>query len=139
MEKWAAPGAQPVKNPPAMQETPVRSLSWKDPLEEGMATHISILAWRIPWTEEPGQLQSMGRKESDMTKYRAAQWGNRGGKRMKQEIVFTSLWECSVEDTKTFLRNLNIRNSPTPPPQLSAFPIQPFLLYVLKKELTFSH
>jgi len=52
--------AQLVKNPPAMQETPVQSQSWKDPLEEGMATHINILAWRIPWTEEPGQLQTMG-------------------------------------------------------------------------------
>ena len=48
-----------VKNPPAMWETWVRSLGWEDPLEEGMATHSSILAWRIPWTEEPGGLQSM--------------------------------------------------------------------------------
>ena len=45
-----------VKNPPAMQETWVRSLVWEDPLEKGMATHSSILAWRIPWTEEPGRL-----------------------------------------------------------------------------------
>ena len=51
---------QMVKNLPAMQETQVRSLGWEDPLEEGMATHSSILAWRIPWTEEPGGLQSMG-------------------------------------------------------------------------------
>ena len=52
-----------VKNPPAMQETQkiqVPSLNWDDPLEEGMATYFSILAWRIPWTEEPGKLQSMG-------------------------------------------------------------------------------
>ena len=49
-----------VKSPPAMQETRVRSLGREDPLEEGMATHPSILAWRIPWTEEPGGLQSMG-------------------------------------------------------------------------------
>jgi len=48
-----------VKNLPAMWETGVRSLGWEDPLEEGMATHSSILAWRIPWTEEPGGLQSM--------------------------------------------------------------------------------
>ena len=48
-----------VKNPPAMQKTWVWSLGWEDPLEEGMATLSSILAWRIPWTEEPGQLQSM--------------------------------------------------------------------------------
>ena len=51
---WAFLVAQMVKNPPAMQETWVRSLGWEDPLEEGMATHSSILAWRIPWTEEPG-------------------------------------------------------------------------------------
>ena len=49
-----------VKNPPAMWETWVRSLAWEDPLEEGMATHSSILAWRIPMDEEPGGLQSMG-------------------------------------------------------------------------------
>ena len=50
-----------------MQETQFRSLDQEDPLEKGMATHSSILAWRIPWTEKPGGLQTMGRKESDMT------------------------------------------------------------------------
>ena len=54
------PGGTDVKNPPAMQETWVRSLGWEDPLEEGMVTHSSILAWRILWTEEPGRLQSIG-------------------------------------------------------------------------------
>ena len=54
--------AQMVKNLPAMWETWVRSLDWEDPLEEGIATHSSILAWRIPWTEEPGRLQSLGLK-----------------------------------------------------------------------------
>ena len=49
-----------VKNLPTMQETWVQSLSQEDPLEKGMATHSSILVWRIPWTEEPGRLQSMG-------------------------------------------------------------------------------
>jgi len=49
-----------VKNPPAVQETWVQSLGWEDPLEKGTATHSSILAWRIPWTEEPGRLQSIG-------------------------------------------------------------------------------
>ena len=48
-----------VKNPPAMQETRVQSLGWDDPLEKGLATLSSILAWRIPWTEEPGGLQSV--------------------------------------------------------------------------------
>ena len=57
---WVSLVAQMVKNPPAMQETWVRTLGWEDPLEEGMATHSSILAWRIPRTEEPGGLQSMG-------------------------------------------------------------------------------
>ena len=56
-----------VKNLPAMQETQVQSLGRENPLEKGMAIHSSILAWRIPWTEEPGELQSMGRKELDMT------------------------------------------------------------------------
>ena len=51
---------QPVKNLPAMQETRVRPLGWEDPLEKEMATHSSILAWEIPWMEEPGELQSMG-------------------------------------------------------------------------------
>ena len=49
-----------VNNLPAMQETWVQPLGWEDPLEKGMATHSSILAWRIPWTEELGRLQSMG-------------------------------------------------------------------------------
>ena len=57
--------AQMVKNLPAMWETWVRSLGREDPLERGMATNSSILAWRIPWTEEPGGLQSMGLKELD--------------------------------------------------------------------------
>ena len=57
--------AQRLKHLPAMWETWVRSLGWEDPLEKEMATHSSILAWRIPWTEELGGLQSTGRKESD--------------------------------------------------------------------------
>ena len=52
--------AQMVKNLSAMQETQVQSLGWEDPLEKGMVTHCSILAWRTPWTEEPGGLLSMG-------------------------------------------------------------------------------
>ena len=57
---WASLVSQTVKNPPAMQETWVRSTGWEDPLEEGMATHSSILAWRIPWAEKPGGLQCIG-------------------------------------------------------------------------------
>ena len=49
-----------VKHLPAVQETWVRSLGWEDPLEKEMATHFSTLSWKIPWTEEPGSLQSMG-------------------------------------------------------------------------------
>ena len=57
---WASLMAQLVNNLPAMQETWVLSLGWEDLLEKGMATHSSILAWRIPWTEKPGGPQSMG-------------------------------------------------------------------------------
>ena len=56
-----------VKNPPVMQGTQGRSLGREDPLEKEMATHSSVLSWRIPWTEEPGGLQSTGSQESDMT------------------------------------------------------------------------
>ena len=59
--------AQVVKNLPAVQETQVRSLGREDPLEKEMATHSSILAWEIPWMEEPGGLQSMGCQELDTT------------------------------------------------------------------------
>ena len=58
--------AQMVKNLPAMQETWVQSLGQENPLEEEMATHFSILAWRIPWTEKPGGLQSMGSQKSQI-------------------------------------------------------------------------
>ena len=57
---WASLVAQMVKNLPAMRETWVQSLGWEDPLEKGMDIDSNILAWRIPWTEEPGRLQSMG-------------------------------------------------------------------------------
>ena len=54
-----------VKNLPAMQETRIQSLDWKDPVEKGLATHSSIPAWEIPWTEEPAELQSMGSQLSN--------------------------------------------------------------------------
>ena len=57
--------AQTIKNLSAMQETQVQSLGQEDPLEKGMATHSSILAWRIPWTEEPGRLKSMGSQREE--------------------------------------------------------------------------
>ena len=59
--------AQTVKRLPAMRETQVQSLGWEDLLEKEMTTHSSILAWKIPWTEKPGGLQSMGLLESDTT------------------------------------------------------------------------
>ena len=64
---WASMVAQMVKDPPAKQETRVQSLGWEDPLEKGMATHSSILAWRIPWTEESGGLSPWGHKELNTT------------------------------------------------------------------------
>ena len=57
---WASLVSQRVKNLPAMYETSVRPQGWEGPLEKGMATHSNILAWEIPWTKEPGRLQSMG-------------------------------------------------------------------------------
>ena len=62
------PGGSAVKNPPAMQDTWIQSLGQEDPLEKGMATHSSICAWKIPWTEEPGGYSSWGCKELDTTK-----------------------------------------------------------------------
>ena len=62
----ASPIAQLVKNPPAMQETWIRFLGQENPQKKEMATHSNILAWEIPWREEPGGLQSMGSQESDV-------------------------------------------------------------------------
>ena len=59
-DKGASLVVQMVKNLPAVQETQAQFLGWEDPLEKGMATHSGVLAWRIPWTEEPGGLQPMG-------------------------------------------------------------------------------
>ena len=64
---YASLVTQTVKCLPAMRETWVRSLGWEDPLEKEMATHSSPLAWKIPWTEEPGRLQPWGHKELDTT------------------------------------------------------------------------
>ena len=64
---WASLVAQKVKHQFAMQETQVQSLGWEDPLEKGMTTHSSTLAWKIPWTEDPGGIHSMG-SQRDVTK-----------------------------------------------------------------------
>ena len=79
--------AQLVKNLPAKQKTWVWSLGQEDPLEKEMATHSSTLIWRIPWTEEPGRVQSMGYKESDMT----------------VQLTFTFNWRREWQPTPVFL------------------------------------
>ena len=81
------PGGSVHKNPPAMLETRVWSLGLEDPLEKGMAAHSSILAWRIPWTEEPGGLQSMGLQKSDTT------WQlNHHHYNFRQDMTLTVMW-----------------------------------------------
>ena len=74
---WASLVAHMVKNLSAMWDTWVRSLGWGDPLEKGIATLSSILAWRVPWTEEPGRLQSMGsqRVGHDWVTFSSLGWG----------------------------------------------------------------
>ena len=74
------PCSSKVKNLPAMQETWVQSMEWEDPLEKGMAIHSSILAWRIPWTEEPGGLQLVGSKRVryDWATNSSLHWHTRG-------------------------------------------------------------
>ena len=66
---------------PEIEEVNVRSLSREDPLEEGMATHTSVLAWKIPWTEEPGGLQSVGLQESNVTDITEPWLRTKGGKK----------------------------------------------------------
>ena len=89
---WASLVAQTVKNPPAVWDTWVRSLGWEDPLEEGMATHSSILAWRIP-REEPGGLQPM---ESQRVRHHWAtkhsSWVSRAPSSLPPFFYFTSPW-----------------------------------------------
>ena len=80
--------AQPVKNPPAMQETQVRFLGWEDPLQEGTATHSSILAWRTAWTEEPGGLQSM--ELQSLTWLRTLSFSFPSSAQLTQALISTS-------------------------------------------------
>ena len=91
--------AQWVKKLPTTQEMPeiwVRFLSWEDPLEVGMATHSSVLAWRIPWTGEPVRLQSIGCKESDMTEATehstGNSWGFPGGSAVMNPPAMQETW-----------------------------------------------
>ena len=92
--------AQMVKNPPAMQETWVQSLGWDYPLEKGMATHSSILAWRISWTDEPGRLQSMGsqRVRQDWATSTFT-WHLLSSIQFSHSVVSNSLW-LGQQDTR---------------------------------------
>ena len=105
---WGSLVAQMVKNPPAIQETQVQFLGWKDPLEKGMATHSSILAWRIPWTEEPGELLSMWSHRADtnerITLYFTSQDilhhdGNQQGVLLSRGLTSDSLLNRTTEAT----------------------------------------
>ena len=87
-----------VKNPPAMWETWVQSLSWEDPLEKGTATHTSILAWRIPWTEEPGRLYSpWGCKESHMTELLST---------AQHKVFFKTVMQYGSSDWQIYFKNI---------------------------------
>ena len=89
---WVFPVVQPVKSFPAMQETHVQSLGREDPLEMEMATHSGILAWRIPWTEEPGGLYSpWGHKGSDITEWH----------------IWSHMWDTSILILKEFMKSRN--------------------------------
>ena len=85
---WASLVSQTVKNLPAMWETWVRSLGWEDPLEKGMATHPSILAWRSPWREKPGGLQFMG---SQTVRYKWATKRSVAGSLVGRESCLTQM------------------------------------------------
>ena len=98
-EEGASLVAQMVKNLPTVPETQVRSLGWEDPLEEEMATHSSTLAWKIPWTEEPGRLHEV--TKSDMTEWLSHFWGDspKEGHPFENEFPYwlccgLSAWEC---------------------------------------------
>ena len=96
------PGGSDGKILPAMQETCIRSLGWEDPLQEGMATHSSILAWRILWTEEPGELQSRGLQRVGLgwaTKHSIAK-GEALYSRQKQALELTT-----AQITNSLLQN----------------------------------
>ena len=98
LEKWLALWfgailvAQMVKYLPAMREMQIRSLGWEDALKKGMATHSSILAWRIPWTEEPGGLQSTGWDTTErLTLFFT--WSHLGGKQATLKVLFNKVYQ----------------------------------------------
>ena len=98
-----------VKNLPAMRETWVRSLGQEDPLEEGMATHSSILAWRIPWTEDPGRLQSMGSQRVGhnwTTEYAYLYDGEEEGIKQNYKLLHGSWWLHQHQTLQTWLEKM---------------------------------
>ena len=105
--------AQMAKNPPAMWENWAWSLAWEDPLEEGMATHSSILAWRIPWTEEPGGLPSMGSQRvghdwvTKHSTFKVYSWKSFG--------IYVHLWNhYHIKIMDTSIDPCNYPSSPSP-------------------------
>ena len=115
MENWASLLAQTVNSPPAMQETQVGSLGWEDPLEKTMVTHSSVLAWRIPWTEEPGGLQSMGSQRVGLSDfYSLTCMENYTSSALlfffffsKSKVTTNSGWECDLKRRK-YHQNLQL-------------------------------
>ena len=105
-DREASLEAQTVKTPPAAQGTQVPSLGREDPLEEGMATHSSILVWRVPWTEEPGGLQSGGHKESGATE-RLLQQHLTGGSLWQTWETASVLWTFHQQSCVAAERNLS--------------------------------
>ena len=87
-------GGSVVKNLPAKQETRVQSLGQEDPLETGMATHSSILAWRIPWTEEPGGLQSMGSQRV------GHDWATKHTQEKIRVLFLKDIWKSVTKDSR---------------------------------------
>ena len=110
---WETTGEPVVRNPPAMQEVWVWFLGWENHLEKEMATHSRILAWRIPWTEEPGRLQSMGSQRvrpNGATKYSTAWTQRRGiyawGDRWQRVTVAS--WARGEQDGNDFVRMFSL-------------------------------
>ena len=103
-----------VKNLPAMQETCVRSLGWEDPLEKGMAIDSSILAWKVPWTEEPGGLQSLGSKKVEHESSVVSPTPGWGGEKQKSRHRAAS-WHKKVPFPGYYLsKTLSHHQSPFP-------------------------
>ena len=113
---WASLVAQMIKNLPTMWETWVQSLGWENPLQKGTATHSSILAWRIPWTEETGRLQSVGlHSHSDMTEQLSLHFtgklyiGKDRYTQMKKKSLHRKMQKSSLDTHRLFLSLAGLR------------------------------